>query len=464
MQQEILQFNLTHLTLIFTPNTIHTFLILLLLFVVPYFLAFAFSRRRCPIYLINFACFKPDDRYKVTRENFMKQFKSKGTFTEESVRFQRRMLERSGIGQDTYLPESLLATPINMSVAAARKEAEMVVFGAVDEIMAMTGVRAKDIAVLVVNCSIYNPTPTMSAMIVNRYKLRGNVKSYNLAGMGCSAGVIAIDLAKRLLQVHSDSYALVVSTENMTLNAYFGNDRSMLVSNSLFRMGASSVLLSNRRSDIRRAKYQLLHTIRTHTGASPRSHSCISLQEDQTNLLGISLNKDLMSVASSALRSNISSLGPLILPLSEQLRYLFALLSSRFKKVNYCNNINYVPKFGKAVEHFCVHAGGRAVLDEMEKSMGLSERNMEASRMTLFRFGNTSSSSLWYELAYSEAKGRVKEGDRVWQIAFGSGFKCNSAVWKAMRGVELGGMKGNPWVGEIQFFPVEVPKEVEVGA
>jgi 3-ketoacyl-CoA synthase len=38
-------------------------------------------------------------------------------------------------------------------------------------------------------------------MIVNHYKLRGNVQSYNLGGMGCSAGLISIDLAKQLLQV-----------------------------------------------------------------------------------------------------------------------------------------------------------------------------------------------------------------------------------------------------------------------
>ncbi|XP_020595181.1 3-ketoacyl-CoA synthase 11-like, partial [Phalaenopsis equestris] len=158
------------------------------------------SHRPRPIYLINFSCFKPQNQYKVTRETFMKQFKSRGTFTDESVGFQRRMLERSGIGQETYLPESLLGTPINMCAKAARKEAAMVVFGAVDELMEKTGVRAKDIGVVVVNCSIYNPTPTMAAMLVNRYKLRGNVRSYNLAGMGCSAGVIALDLAKRLLQ------------------------------------------------------------------------------------------------------------------------------------------------------------------------------------------------------------------------------------------------------------------------
>jgi 3-ketoacyl-CoA synthase len=123
-------------------------------------------------------------------------------------------------------------------MANARK---MVMFGALDALFAKTGVRPKDVGVLVVNCSLFNPTPSLSAMVVNHYKLRGNVASYNLGGMGCSAGLIAVDLATDLLQCHRDTYVAVISMENITLNWYFGNDRSMLVSNCLFRMGGATL-------------------------------------------------------------------------------------------------------------------------------------------------------------------------------------------------------------------------------
>jgi 3-ketoacyl-CoA synthase len=168
----------------------------------------------------------------------------------------------------------------------------------------------------------------------------------------------------------------------------------------------------------------------------------------------VSLSKELMHVAGEALRTNITTLGPLVLPMSEQLRFLATVVLNAVFRAGVRA---YLPDFKLAFEHFCIHAGGRAVLDTIEKNLELSAWHMEPSRMTLCRFGNTSSSSLWYELAYSEAKGRIRKGDRVWQIAFGSGFKCNSAVWKALRTVE-GGEEGNPWTPELDVLPIQVPK------
>ncbi|GER51351.1 3-ketoacyl-CoA synthase, partial [Striga asiatica] len=253
-------------------------------------------------------------------------------------------------------------------------------------------------------------------------------------------------------QVNPNSYALVVSTENMTLHSYTGNNRSMLLSNCIFRMGSAAILLSNKHSDKRRAKYQLIHTVRTHMGAQDKSYRCVFQEEDKdARKVGVRLSRDIMSVAGEALRTNITTLGPLVLPMSEQLLFLFTLLGRKVLKMKIKP---YIPDFKLAFDHFCIHAGGRAVLDELEKNLELSPWHMEPSRMTLYRFGNTSSSSLWYELAYVEAKGRVRKGDLTWQIAFGSGFKCNSAVWKALRRVNLT-QERNPWTDEIHEFPVE---------
>ncbi|CAD6332784.1 unnamed protein product [Miscanthus lutarioriparius] len=402
--------------------------------------AYALTRPR-PVYLVDFACYKPDDESKCSRARFMNCTESLGTFTPENIEFQRRVIERSGLGDETYLSEALINIPPNPSVANARKEAEMVMFGALDELFAKTG--------------LFNPTPSLSAMVVNHYKLRGNVASYNLGGMGCSAGPIAVDLARDLLQCHRDTYAVVISMENTTLNWYFGNDRSMLVSNCLFRMGGAAVLLSNRGSARRRSKYQLVHTVRTHKAADDRSFGCVSQREDAEGKVGVSLSKELMAVAGDALKTNITTLGPLVLPMSEQLLFFATLVARKVlkRKVK-----PYIPDFKLAFEHFCIHAGGKAVLDELEKNLKLTDWHMEPSRMTLHRFGNTSSSSPWYELAYAEAKGRIKKGDRTWQIAFGSGFKCNSAVWKALRSVNPAKEKGNPWMDDIDRYPVAVPK------
>ncbi|CAB4261715.1 unnamed protein product [Prunus armeniaca] len=414
-----------------------------------------FTTRPRKVYLMNFACYKPEYAITCTRELFMERSKMTGSFSDENLAFQQKILERAGLGQKTYMPEAVMRVPPNPCMGEARKEAEMVMFGAIDELLEKTGVKPKDIGILVVNCSLFNPTPSLSAMVVNHYKLRGNIVSYNLGGMGCSAGLISIDLAKQLLQVHPNSYALVVSMENITLNWYFGNDRSMLLSNCLFRLGGAAILLSNRSSDRRRSKYQLMHTVRTHKGSDDKAYNCVFQKEDDTKRVGVALSKDLMAVAGEALKTNITTLGPIVLPMSEQLLFFVTLVA---RKVFKMKNIKpYIPDFKLAFEHFCIHAGGRAVLDEMEKNLELSEWHMEPSRMTLYRFGNTSSSSLWYELAYTEAKGRVRKGDRMWQIAFGSGFKCNSAVWRALRTVNPAKEK-NPWIDEIDQFPVDVPK------
>ncbi|KAL6574325.1 Protein Nef [Orobanche hederae] len=404
-----------------------------------------------PVYLVDYSCYRAPDSLKVPFGRFMEHSRLTGDFDESSLEFQRKILERSGLGDETYAPEAMHSVPPRPSMRAAREEAEQVMFGALDNLFANTNVKPKEIGVLVVNCSLFNPTPSLSAMIVNKYKLRGNIRSFNLGGMGCSAGLIAVDLAKDMLQIHRNTYAIVVSTENITQNWYFGNKKSMLIPNCLFRVGGAAVLLSNKAKDRTRAKYKLVHVVRTHKGSDDKAFHCVYQEQDTAGKTGVSLSKDLMAIAGGALKTNITTLGPLVLPISEQLLFFSTLV---IKKLIKKNVKPYIPDFKLAFDHFCIHAGGRAVIDELEKNLELLPSHVEASRMTLHRFGNTSSSSIWYELSYIEAKGRMRRGHRLWQIAFGSGFKCNSAVWQALKNVKPS--ENGPWADCIDRYPMKI--------
>ncbi|KAK6143090.1 hypothetical protein DH2020_023438 [Rehmannia glutinosa] len=368
----------------------------------------------------------------------------------ESLAFCAKVMEKSGVSENIYV-YGCQDFPPKSSFTCAREEAEIVISGAVGDVLAKTGVDPRDIGVVIVNISTFNPVPSLSAMIVNRFKLREDVLSYNLGGMGCSAGVIAVDLAKRLLQGRRNTYALIMSLESPTSSYYLGDDRSKLLSNCLFRMGGAAILLSNRPSDRLSSKYELKHTVRTHLGADDRAYKCVSQEVDKDGNIGMTISKDLMAIAGEALKANITAVGPLVLPISEQFLFLATLVARKVLKIKGIRA--YIPDFKLAFEHFCIHAGGKAVLDEVEKKLSLTKWDMEPSRMTLYKYSNTSSSSLWYELAYAEAKGRIKKGDRIWQIGFGSGFKCASGVWRALRTINPA-QEDNPWIDVIDQFPV----------
>ncbi|KAG1670968.1 hypothetical protein FOA52_011403, partial [Chlamydomonas sp. UWO 241] len=351
-------------------------------------------------------------------------------FSKEALAFQERIAARSGLGSCTYLPPAIQCQPPEPTMAHARAEFEAVMLTSVENLLARTGIRPGQIGIIVVNCSLFNPTPSLAALVINHFKMRSDTISYNLSGMGCSASPIAIDMARQMLQLYPSTYALVLSTENITQNWYFGNERSMLMPNCLFRVGGAAMLLSNKRREYFRSKYELHHTVRTHLGARDAAYNCIYQQEDEQGEVGVKLAKELMAVAGEGLKVNVTTLGPLVLPFSEQAAFVVNLV---MRKVLGRNLKPYIPNFRKAFEHVCIHTGGRAVIDEIERQLRLGDDYAEPSRATLYRFGNVSSASIWYVLAYLETIRGVKRGDRVWQLAFGSGFKCNSAVWRALR-------------------------------
>lgn len=253
-----------------------------------------------------------------------------------------------------------------------------------------------------------------------------------------------------LFQANPNSgLALVISTEIITSPSWYqGKLRSMLIPNCLFRLGGAAILLSASPSHRHRSKYQLLHVVRTHLASDDRAYHCLWMEEDDAGKLGISLGKQVVDVAAKALELHFGALCPIVLPLSEKLRYLTFLLQRPNGKA-----AKFVPEFRRAFDHFCLHAGGKGVVDGLQRVLRLRDDEVEATRMSLHRFGNTSSSTTWYGLGYTEAKGRMRKGDRVWQLGLGGGFKCNSAVLRCVRDIDAN--EGGAWAHCVHRYPVD---------
>ncbi|GAB2276673.1 hypothetical protein Dimus_011389 [Dionaea muscipula] len=419
----------------------------------------ASQRRGQSCYMLCYECFKaPEARRLDTRMCADIVLRNKNLGLDE-YRYLLKTIVSSGIGEGTYSPKNVIEGRENSpTVSDATSEMDEIMFATLDKLFENSAVDPAEIDILVVNVSLLSTVPSLASRIVNRYKMRQDVKAYNITGMGCSASIIAIDLVHHLFKTHKKAYAIVVSTESMGPNWYLGKERSFMLSNTLFRAGGCSMLFTNNPALKHQALIRLRCLVRTHHGASDEAYKCCYQMEDDEGYLGFRLTKYLTKAAAIIFAENLKVLVPKVLPMRELIRYFMV---SHFWNWNW----NYY-KLGKSssdqagvgniglnfksgIQHFCIHPGGRAVIDGVGKGLKLSEYDLEPSRMALHRWGNTSAAGFWYVLGYMEAKKRLKKGNRILMISFGAGFKCNNCLWEVMRDMK----DTNVWEDCIDEYP-----------
>ncbi|PWZ22824.1 3-ketoacyl-CoA synthase 19 [Zea mays] len=345
-------------------------------------------RRRACCYLLDYACHKPSDDRKVTTETAGAVIERNKRLGLSEYRFLLKVIVNSGIGEHTYCPRNVLqGREESPTHADALEEMDEFFADAVAGVLGRTGVRARDVDLVVLNVGSFSPAPSLVSRLVRRFGMRDDVMAYNLSGMGCSAGLVAVDLARGVMLTRPRTMALVVTSESCAPNC---------------------------------------------------------------------LSKALPKAAVRAFTENLQRLAPRILPARELARFASRLLLRKLLPAGPPRNKHAGgggPKidFKAGVDHFCLHPGGTAVIEAVRKSLGLTAHDVEPARMTLHRWGNTSASSLWYVLSYMEAKRRLKRGDRVLMVTFGSGFKCNSCYWEVTRDLADAGA----WEDCIDQYPPE---------
>jgi len=135
---------------------------------------------RPPVYLVDFTVYEPPADFQATRAELVGVWRKLGCYTEESIQFMARLLEKSGTGDSTHWPPGTLrildsrggAAEPDLSVTSARAVAAAVLCSCFEQLLARTGIKAKDVDFLIVNCSLFCPTPSLAAIVAQKFSLK----------------------------------------------------------------------------------------------------------------------------------------------------------------------------------------------------------------------------------------------------------------------------------------------------
>lgn len=175
------------------------------------------------MYLVDFSTWEPPEEWKVSHAQLIELMRRQQCYTEESLNFMARILENSGTGQATAWPPSIVecmqtgrclspapfyppqtralqsvaplvftapsvffplcqqpsppGKPQNRSVENARAESERVICDVIADVLKKTKTNARDVDILIINCSLFSPTPSLCALAAHKFNMRKDILS-----------------------------------------------------------------------------------------------------------------------------------------------------------------------------------------------------------------------------------------------------------------------------------------------
>ncbi|KAL0207183.1 hypothetical protein P9112_011811 [Eukaryota sp. TZLM1-RC] len=379
-------------------------------------------------FLLDLSTYKPPPENTVTKSQFMEILNSMNVFSQASLDFQRKILYLSGLGDSTALPSNFFKTPPTFNMTDCTNFTCSIIFETVSNLLQKLSFSPSNsnIDYVIVTSSFFSVTPTLAHRIIDHFSLPS--LPISLVGMGCAESLIAVDLARKLLKQRRGR-CLVVSVQPVSSSFYFGSDRSMLIPNSLFRLGCTASLFSNLIKDSRRAKFSLSCVHRSISlGESIKS---LELKSDFHGHTGFSLCHDLLDHYLKVIRKNLKCVAPKVFPTRYLLSYILQFV--KFLLQPTIRSPPSWPSFSLGADHFCLHVGGRGVLDVLEESLDLNEDQREPSRAVLERYGNVSGSGVFYALDYLLENNKLSRGSSVWMLGYGAGLECVSAYMRCRK-------------------------------
>ena len=248
-------------------------------------------------------------------------------------------------------------------------------------------------AVVISTCTGYL-CPGLTSYIVERLGLRADVLAFDLVGQGCAAALPNWRLASALLAAGTCEHVLSICVEVSSAAMYLDDDPGVLISACLFGDGAGAAVLSRQPDAQRRS----LEWTAFASLVNPGERDALLFETRQgmlRNVLTRPVPRLAADHAQQVLRTVLDAAG--LEPAD--------------------------------IGQWIMHAGGRDVLNALQKELDLAPADLRYSAQMLRDYGNMSSAFVYFVL---QAALRDDAGPGWWWLSsFGAGFSCHGALLKA---------------------------------
>ncbi len=233
--------------------------------------------------------------------------------------------------------------------------------------------------------------PGLDLQIAEALQLKSNLFRTSVNFMGCYAAIHALKMAQMICSFSVDANVVIVCTELCTIHFQQQYTQDNAASSLLFGDGSAAVLISN-----------TITSPNSLTLKSFYSEVCYKGKEDMS-----------WQLSNSGFLMKLSAYIPQLI--HEDISDLVD------KALKHC----HLEK--DEITHWCIHPGGRKILDVIKQQLSLNSEDLSCSRKVLSEYGNMSSPTILFVLK------EIMEGIRhtpanIFGVAFGPGLTMETFI------------------------------------
>jgi predicted naringenin-chalcone synthase len=226
--------------------------------------------------------------------------------------------------------------------------------------------------------------PGLDLQLVELMDLEKNIFRTSVNFMGCYAAIHALKIADSICKADEQAQVLIVCTELCTLHFQREATLDNITSSLLFGDGSAAILMAGNKN-----KEEGLHVDNFYSEVIPKGKRDMAWE--------LSSNGFLMTLSG----------------------YVPDLIEEDFANiVDRALNKESISK--KEISHWCIHPGGKRILEAIHKSLKFTNGQLSASYKVLNDFGNLSSASVVFVL--KEMLHEKKAIKKLFGAAFGPGL------------------------------------------